>query len=91
MPLFSQRRNIVVADEALDGVDAAVLVIEAGRWDAEDGLAFDASRIGGTAYLGNQSLAGFGDPTGRGWVGHIVEASYAAGLPGSWVQALMAP
>jgi alpha-1,2-mannosyltransferase len=24
-----------------------------------DGLAFDASRIGGTAYLGNQSLAGF--------------------------------
>ena len=27
---------------ALEGVDAAVLVIEAGRWDAEDGLAFDA-------------------------------------------------
>ncbi|MFS8138360.1 MAG: GTPase Era [Thermomonas sp.] len=32
---------------ALDGVDAAVLVIEAGRWDAEDGLAFDALREGG--------------------------------------------
>ena len=27
---------------ALEGVDAAVLVIEAGRWDEEDGMAFDA-------------------------------------------------
>ena len=32
---------------ALEGVDVAVLVIEAGRWDAEDGLAFDALREGG--------------------------------------------
>ena len=32
---------------ALEGVDAAVLVVEAGRWDAEDGLAFDALREGG--------------------------------------------
>ena len=32
---------------ALDGVDAAVLVIEAGRWDEEDGLAFDALHEGG--------------------------------------------
>ena len=32
---------------ALEGVDAAVLVVEAGRWDAEDGLAFDALRDGG--------------------------------------------
>ena len=27
---------------ALEGVDAAVLVVEAGRWDEEDALAFDA-------------------------------------------------
>lgn len=27
---------------ALEGVDAAVLVIEAGRWDEEDGMAYDA-------------------------------------------------
>ncbi len=32
---------------ALEGVDAAVLVIEAGRWDMEDGLAFDALRDAG--------------------------------------------
>jgi len=32
---------------ALEGVDAAVLVIEAGRWDHEDGLAFDALRDAG--------------------------------------------
>ena len=32
---------------ALEGVDAAVLVIEAGRWDAEDGLAYDALRDAG--------------------------------------------
>ena len=32
---------------ALEGVDAAVLVIEAGRWDAEDGLAFEALREAG--------------------------------------------
>lgn len=32
---------------ALEGVDAAVLVIEAGRWDDEDGLAFDALRGAG--------------------------------------------
>jgi GTP-binding protein Era len=32
---------------ALEGVDAAVLVVEAGRWDAEDGLAFDALRDAG--------------------------------------------
>jgi GTP-binding protein Era len=36
---------------ALDGVDAAILVIEAGRWDAEDGLAFDALREGGLAVV----------------------------------------
>lgn len=32
---------------ALEGVDAAVLVVEAGRWDDEDGLAFDALRDAG--------------------------------------------
>ena len=32
---------------ALEGVDAALLVIEAGRWDQEDGLAFDALHTAG--------------------------------------------
>lgn len=32
---------------ALEGVDAALLVIEAGRWDDEDALAFDALRSAG--------------------------------------------
>ena len=32
---------------ALEGVDAAVLVIEAGRWDDEDTLAFDALKAAG--------------------------------------------
>ena len=32
---------------ALEGVDAAVLVVEAGRWDEEDTLAFDALREAG--------------------------------------------
>ena len=32
---------------ALEGVDAAVLVIEAGRWDDEDGLAFEVLRDAG--------------------------------------------
>ncbi|HVI58423.1 MAG TPA: GTPase Era [Luteimonas sp.] len=32
---------------ALEGVDAAVLVVEAGRWDEEDTLAFDALRQAG--------------------------------------------
>ena len=32
---------------ALEGVDAAVVVVEAGRWDAEDGLAHDAMRDAG--------------------------------------------
>lgn len=32
---------------ALEGVDAAVLVVEAGRWDDEDTLAFDALRGAG--------------------------------------------
>jgi len=32
---------------ALEGVDAAVLVIEAGRWDDEDSLAFEALRAAG--------------------------------------------
>ncbi|HVR80538.1 MAG TPA: GTPase Era [Luteimonas sp.] len=32
---------------ALEGVDAAVLVIEAGRWDDEDTLAFDALKSAG--------------------------------------------
>ena len=32
---------------ALEGVDAAVLVVEAGRWDAEDGLAYDALHAAG--------------------------------------------
>ena len=32
---------------ALEGVDVAVLVVEAGRWDNEDGLAFDALRDAG--------------------------------------------
>jgi GTP-binding protein Era len=32
---------------ALEGVDAAVLVVEAGRWDEEDTLAFDALRGAG--------------------------------------------
>ena len=38
------RRTNRAARGALEGVDAAVLVIEAGRWDAEDALAFDALR-----------------------------------------------
>src|SRR3546814_6364136 len=29
---------------AVEGVDAAVLVVEAGRWDDEDALAYDALR-----------------------------------------------
>lgn len=32
---------------ALEGVDAAVLVVQAGRWDDEDGLAYDALRSAG--------------------------------------------
>ena len=32
---------------ALEGVDVAVLVVEAGRWEAEDGLAHDALRDAG--------------------------------------------
>ena len=32
---------------ALEGVDAAVLVVEAGRWDDEDALAYDALREAG--------------------------------------------
>jgi GTP-binding protein Era len=32
---------------ALEGVDAALLVVEAGRWDDEDGLAYDALREAG--------------------------------------------
>src|SRR3546814_14691220 len=32
---------------ALEGVDAAVLVVEAGRWDEEDTLAFEALREAG--------------------------------------------
>src|SRR5690606_30734879 len=32
---------------ALEGVDAAALVVEAGRWDDEDGLAYDALRQAG--------------------------------------------
>ena len=32
---------------ALEGVDAAVLVVQAGRWDEEDGLAYDALRAAG--------------------------------------------
>src|SRR4249919_3599336 len=32
---------------AMDGVDAALLVIEAGRWDDEDTLAFDALKAAG--------------------------------------------
>ena len=32
---------------ALEGVDAALLVVEAGRWDHEDGLAYDALRDAG--------------------------------------------
>lgn len=35
------------ARAALEGVDAAVLVAEAGRWDEEDTLAFDALRAAG--------------------------------------------
>jgi len=32
---------------ALEGVDAALMVVEAGRWDEEDGLAFDVLRQAG--------------------------------------------
>ena len=32
---------------ALEGVDAAVLVIEAGRWDDDDSLAYDALKSAG--------------------------------------------
>ena len=34
---------------ALEGVDAALLVIEAGQWDDEDTLAYDALRDAGRA------------------------------------------
>ncbi len=36
---------------ALEGVDAAVLVVEAGRWDSEDTLAFDALKGAGVPVL----------------------------------------
>ena len=32
-------------------------------------------------FFGDSFVAGVGDPTGRGWVGHVVAASFAAGLP----------
>jgi acyl-CoA thioesterase-1 len=32
-------------------------------------------------FFGDSFTAGAGDPTGRSWVGHVVEASFAAGLP----------
>ncbi len=35
------------ARAALEGVDAAILVVEAGRWDDEDGLAYDTLREAG--------------------------------------------
>ncbi|MDR2872940.1 MAG: GTPase Era, partial [Xanthomonadaceae bacterium] len=35
------------ARNALEGVDAGILVVEAGRWNEEDGLAFDALRTAG--------------------------------------------
>ena len=31
-------------------------------------------------FLGDSFVAGYGDPSGRGWVGRVVAASYAAGL-----------
>lgn len=36
---------------ALEGVDAAILVVEAGRWDEEDALAFDALKEAGVPVL----------------------------------------
>lgn len=32
-------------------------------------------------FVGDSFVAGVGDPTGRGWVGRVVEASFTAGLP----------
>jgi lysophospholipase L1-like esterase len=32
-------------------------------------------------FFGDSFVAGFGDPTGQGWVGRIVASSFAAGLP----------
>jgi lysophospholipase L1-like esterase len=32
-------------------------------------------------FVGESFVAGVGDPTGLGWVGRVVEASFAAGLP----------
>jgi lysophospholipase L1-like esterase len=32
-------------------------------------------------FFGDSFTAGAGDPTGRSWVGHVVAAAYAAGLP----------
>ncbi|MGI9097694.1 MAG: GDSL-type esterase/lipase family protein [Solirubrobacteraceae bacterium] len=32
-------------------------------------------------FFGDSFVAGVGDPTGRGWVGHVVAASFEAGLP----------
>jgi lysophospholipase L1-like esterase len=32
-------------------------------------------------FFGDSIVAGAGDPQGRGWVGRVVEASWAAGLP----------
>ena len=32
-------------------------------------------------FVGDSFVAGVGDPTGLGWVGHVVAAAFAAGLP----------
>jgi lysophospholipase L1-like esterase len=32
-------------------------------------------------FFGDSLVAGVGDPSGRGWVGRVVEASFAAGVP----------
>ena len=32
-------------------------------------------------FVGDSFVAGVGDPEGRGWVGRVVAAAHAAGLP----------
>ena len=32
-------------------------------------------------FFGDSIVAGVGDPEGRGWVGRVVAASFASGLP----------
>jgi GTP-binding protein Era len=80
---------------ALEGVDAALLVVQAGRWDDEDGLAYDALRSAGLpVVLVVNQVDRMKDKTallpyiakataGRDFAGvHPISALKAQGLPG---------